>query len=285
MTRIGLSVETRFLRIPTRWTIKTDPQAQLPTRFSLQDTLERIQRGEPQPPIQLGPVQYFVPEVLAGLHDVGRKAERIDGCNLRDRFLRLKLDPAHSEDVLAFLNDVGVWRAIEDNQVSQAKAGKMLVSGVFGSRYFNGRASAFTFHDLQREQDDWRDLLANPKALKAAFGPAPQPGATPAKRYEHAIKNHFFNQLQVSIEWRKGLPNGLIETITGREMMTATVQLDLLRGGKFQICQRPDCAIPFATSTSHPRKYCSWYCGHIESVRRGRKRPSGQQRLTVKGAK
>jgi CGNR zinc finger len=282
MTRIGLSVETRFLRVPTWWSIKIDPQGIVPGQFSLKDTLERIRRGEPEPPTQLGPVQWFVPQVLAGLHDMERRPEHVDGWKLRDRFLRLKLDAAHEEDVLTFLNDVGVWHAVEDNEVSQASAGKMLLSGAFGSRFFNGRAVPLHLSDLQSEQAHWRELLSSPRALKAEFGSAPKPDATPAKHLAYAVKSHFFNQLPVGIQWRAGLPHGLTETITGREMMTATVQLDLLRGGKFQVCQRPDCGIPFATSSGHPRKYCSWYCGHLESVRRGRKK-RGRRNQSAKG--
>jgi hypothetical protein len=50
-----------------------------------------------------------------------------------------------------------------------------------------------------------------------------------------------------------------------------TVTVDLLQRVKFAICARRDCAALFAISSNHKRKYCSQYCGHLESVRRNRK--------------
>lgn len=64
----------------------------------------------------------------------------------------------------------------------------------------------------------------------------------------------------------------LITTTSFVEAMTLSVQVDRVLNAKVRRCARPDCAIPFASSTRHKRKYCSWYCGHIESVRRERRR-------------
>lgn len=50
-----------------------------------------------------------------------------------------------------------------------------------------------------------------------------------------------------------------------------TVTADLLRRSKFKICARKDCRVPFEVRSKHKRKYCSQYCGHLESVRKNRK--------------
>lgn len=50
-----------------------------------------------------------------------------------------------------------------------------------------------------------------------------------------------------------------------------TVTIDLLRRVRFKICARRDCGLPFAISSKHKRRFCSQYCGHLESVRRNRK--------------
>lgn len=50
-----------------------------------------------------------------------------------------------------------------------------------------------------------------------------------------------------------------------------TIAADFLRGIAFKVCGRRDCATPYAVTTRHRRKYCSQYCGHLESVRRQRK--------------
>jgi hypothetical protein len=51
-----------------------------------------------------------------------------------------------------------------------------------------------------------------------------------------------------------------------------SVTIDLLQRVKFKICARRDCAAPFSVTSRHRREYCSQYCGHLESVRRGRKK-------------
>ena len=51
-----------------------------------------------------------------------------------------------------------------------------------------------------------------------------------------------------------------------------TVTADLLRRAKFKICARKDCATPFEVKSKHKKRYCCQYCGHLESVRRNRKK-------------
>jgi hypothetical protein len=49
-----------------------------------------------------------------------------------------------------------------------------------------------------------------------------------------------------------------------------TTTFDVLQRTEFRVCARPDCAVPFAVKTKHNRRYCTQYCAHLESVRRGR---------------
>lgn len=61
-------------------------------------------------------------------------------------------------------------------------------------------------------------------------------------------------------------------TVSGCEQaIRVTITLDLLHRVKYSICARPDCRVPFPIESQHERKYCSQYCGHIESVRRKRR--------------
>lgn len=46
--------------------------------------------------------------------------------------------------------------------------------------------------------------------------------------------------------------------------------IDLLQQIEFRTCARSDCGKPFAIKSKRKRDYCSQYCGHLESVRRGR---------------
>jgi hypothetical protein len=59
------------------------------------------------------------------------------------------------------------------------------------------------------------------------------------------------------------------ETLTA---MLASIYIDHLRGAKFRICVRPDCARAFECTSKHRRRYCSTYCAHLESLRRLRAR-------------
>lgn len=258
MTRFGLSVEVRFLRIPTRWRVGT-----------WQRLVKSPDPAHPPDAMVAEDQWCAIPEVS---QDIDLQTDYLDGWELRNRFFRLKFDKRNEPSVLEFLDDVGVWNAVLDNQASSVSAGKRLMAGAFGSRYFSGRALSVLLADLQAEQDFWRELLTKHDALTARFGPPPSSSASPAKRTTFAVETYFSNELHLHFEWRRGAPRGVIETITGREMLIATIHLDLLRGGKFQVCKRRDCAIPFSVKSKHKRKYCSWDCGHIESVRRARKR-------------
>jgi hypothetical protein len=61
-----------------------------------------------------------------------------------------------------------------------------------------------------------------------------------------------------------------METVKCKPAISTTVTMDMLRQVKFETCARPDCGQPFPIISKHKRKYCSQYCGHLESVRRGR---------------
>ena len=40
---------------------------------------------------------------------------------------------------------------------------------------------------------------------------------------------------------------------------------------KTKVCARPDCGKEFPVTSKHKRRYCTQYCGHLESIRRNRK--------------
>jgi hypothetical protein len=46
--------------------------------------------------------------------------------------------------------------------------------------------------------------------------------------------------------------------------------IDLLQQIEFKTCARLDCAKPFPVKSKRQRVYCTQYCAHLESVRRGR---------------
>ena len=70
---------------------------------------------------------------------------------------------------------------------------------------------------------------------------------------------------------RPEYPFFMLPTNECRSAICMTVTIDLLRRVKFKVCARGDCGQPFPVTSKHDRKYCSQYCGHLDSVRRNRK--------------
>jgi hypothetical protein len=66
----------------------------------------------------------------------------------------------------------------------------------------------------------------------------------------------------------KSGPAAVITTVAFQEALALSVRIDHLRRAKIQDCKRPDCAITFAAVGPRKRKFCSWYCGHLTTVRK-----------------
>jgi len=233
-----IAVELRFLGIPTRWVPRE----------------ERIS-GERE----------MVPMVS---QHIGRRFARIgDPDEIRKRFFKLK----HDEDsALSFLNEVGVWSAVEDHHLTAWTDGtlrsgnvsvginEMLLLGAFGYRYFAGRALPVTVERLWTEKEHWRGLLRNPAKLRAEFRPPLLSGELDM----FAINSRFGNTLQVHLECKNKHPRAIIQPITGRELLIALAWIDLVTGAEFKICQK--CGIEY---TRGGRKFCSWHCEHANTMR------------------
>ena len=108
--------------------------------------------------------------------------------------------------------------------------------------------------EIHRFQQRMRERLADPQAAKLGFRVwSPTPGG-------------------VTLDYRKH-PAGLSVSIhcqTALEAMSWTVDIDLTQGARFRYCARSDCKKLFELISRHKRRYCSMYCAHLESVRRGR---------------
>lgn len=69
---------------------------------------------------------------------------------------------------------------------------------------------------------------------------------------------------------RPEFPHLILSDCLCLEAIFHSVTIDLLRGVQFGVCARADCGKPFSFESAHKRKYCTWYCGHLVSVRQGR---------------
>ncbi len=74
-------------------------------------------------------------------------------------------------------------------------------------------------------------------------------------------------------------PRLVVTTTTFEDALALTLSIDAVRRARRRKCARPDCGVPFTFTGGHSRKYCGWYCGHIESVRNSRKRAKKAKRV------
>lgn len=259
MSQVQIVVEVRHLRIDTEWTIKEHRPWVLASEY-------------PSLMIPGPPVQVAIPHVRS-LHGCV-KTQLIDGREMRRRFQRLQHTPEASLD---FLNAIGVWSAYE-HKGKPLGSGQSELNGPVGSRYFSGYATPIDLGQLWAEQRTLDSQLRKPSLLKSQLGPGPGDDASPYHKAIHALTTRFQNELPLHIEWRKSKPIAVIETITGRELLTATTHLELIQGAKFKVCQRPDCAIMFPVISKHARKYCSYNCAHLMAVRKSRPAKKGSPR-------
>lgn len=242
MAHFSIPLEVRFHRIPTEWEI--------------------------QPPLSVGnetTKRMLIPKVTEG------KASLLDGWHLRDRFLKLK----HTEDeALSFLNDAGLWMTVPKYP---GTPGGLNGEGFVGERSISETAVPVTLHRFWQAQEGLSKYLLNPKLWESRLDAL----ASQDQDVDDLLPVAFivFGQaLPLKIGWRGSRPIGVIDVTTAVQLLHASTHIDLIRGAKFKLCARPDCRAPFPILSGHERKYCEWYCGHIESVRRRREDIKRQQK-------
>ena len=63
------------------------------------------------------------------------------------------------------------------------------------------------------------------------------------------------------------------------EAIVATVLIDHLQRHTFKRCAREDCGEIFQLTSRHGQKYCQQYCGHLESLRKQRRKERARRKL------
>ena len=175
-----------------------------------------------------------------------------DSRGLRADFLEI----CNEAEMVHFLNRVGAWRVTPADWVHRSDR-ERFIEAEYGYERFFGLLSVVTLDHLWEEQKYWRSLMRAQKQ-RVTFRP-------PVDRMSTIMATHF-NTLRVHMELRRGQPYGVVQPITGRELMMATLWADIVNGAKFQVCQRPDCRREF--SDPHKRKYCpNRGCAHLMAQR------------------
>jgi hypothetical protein len=175
---------------------------------------------------------------------VSGNTEAYDPWEKRSEFFRLP--KGDTDALLAFLRTVGYFvndRLSEASDLTTAAA-----ESTDGNVFFAKSDSKVS------EKDIWgmRRLFENSVLMGGDAG-------------EHS-------DFPVRIVTVKGQPRAVVTTTTFQDALALTLSIDAVLRAKRRKCARPDCGVPFTFTGGHSRKYCGWYCGHIESVRNSRKR-------------
>ena len=92
----------------------------------------------------------------------------------------------------------------------------------------------------------------------------------------------WFNNISDNLDslWdrRTEPPYFAVETFECELAIRMTVTIDLLRSADFKLCARKDCSQPFQITSAHKRRYCTQYCGHLQSIRKSRKKNKARAR-------
>jgi hypothetical protein len=189
----------------------------------------------------------------------GRPAQEIDGWESRREFLSL---PEDDEALCKFANKVGLWDA--------------------NPAYEGGPTQKYIVVPHEREISlpktiyEWtarawglRKAILNDLESKRFIALYASPGSNRGSGLVPELPFRFKLNAKAAM--------GLVTTVSFWEMLLTTIYIDIARGFRFARCQRQDCngERVFSVETEHKRKYCSQYCGHLESMRR-------QRRLTKK---
>jgi hypothetical protein len=180
---------------------------------------------------------------------LGSQRAFIDAWALRDEFLSLK----SVADFLGFLNKVGRF------------SGGVAMNGDWELSDLKGWQQVFR-ELLKCSPGRWEEYLARLRTTTPGFN-----GRLITIDVPVSMKTHF----QLHLSWQRR--SGVIGVSDAVSAILASIYIDHLRGLHFRFCARPDCRRPFEITSRHKKKYCEQYCGHLESLRRMRKRRKAQK--------
>jgi hypothetical protein len=264
----AITLDIRAGRIPVRWTIrdaKIVEQRDIDGRVIVAAAVQRV----------------FWPQVQT----IGKSHDAVvndleDALELRTALFRSLNARWNEESALALLNKVGAWR-IEPSGVREHWLEGTYATLAFRHRpAFGCRVVPVTLEDIQRDTEYWYGLLGtlgNTAKMKKAFAAPPPADAIPADQFAFATEAHFFNTLEVSLEWQGEHPRAVVEPLTASELLSAAAWADVVSRTDAQVCAR--CQTRF----TWPRKkvYCLADCAHRVAVRTYKRKMAALKRAQM----
>ena len=191
-----------------------------------------------------------------------------DAWKMREEFFGLKRNTAALYD---FLDKWGVWEM----------SSVWLLGNARPSMSFGNAVPYYVIPEKVWEQRDYyrSALKASPdKWLSYAEG---MRAVLEGKRQMTPSTEEWLNRPEAlirTVSTRESYPHFQLRRSLCRQTIEATITMDFLRKTKFGICKRTDCSKPYPIESLHKRKFCSQYCGHLESMRRQSRERNKQSR-------
>jgi hypothetical protein len=102
-----------------------------------------------------------------------------------------------------------------------------------------------------------------------------------AAEFEVAIHNRIqVHLMNINVGLEDGTLVGEAEALNTFDAILSSIFIDGLRNLHFKVCARPDCATIYELTSRHKRKFCSYDCAHLMTVRRSRKRKKKRRKTT-----
>lgn len=227
----SLPVYFQCLRVPCE--VRTSPR---PHRTPGLEKLEML-RALMKPGTHTKPVNlyWYTTELEADIYDPWEE---------RARFFRIK--EGDNEGLIKFLQSVGLFKSPE----------------------------------LPGDPDEHTSPVTDPDGLHHTARYTSEMAISAVWSFRRAIENSLQNlrrhtgrykDFDARIILMQGQPKVLITTCTFFDSVLLTLAVDRVQRAKVRKCARPDCEALFSSVSAHAKKFCCWYCGHLESVRKQRR--------------
>jgi hypothetical protein len=201
---------------------------------------------------------WFLPEKV----DVSR-IDTYDPWEMRADFQRVK--EGDTQSALSFLNRVGLFmkadiqgalllaETADKEHRRQMTQNYRYFEAEDGSHRVEGSILPTAEEDFWLFRKTWIRQLAAPES------------SSEVEHFDYAARLTELPRRKASV---------VITTTTFEEAFHASLRIDQITRQRIRNCARPDCPVMFSKPASRTRrKFCSWYCGHIESVRKSRRKP------------
>jgi hypothetical protein len=199
-----------------------------------------------------------------GMVDMNVAPSELDGTQCWEEFFSL---PEDDSALFGFLNKVGLWQSDPPAAFIYHRSDEYKPVEV-GGRFVSSYIPLVTPAEIWSFRKALRAALPSRKKFVEKY-------AAPLKsqpKSGHAHQDILYNQFFVRFELDGPNPAAVVSTVCLREMILAINYSDIARGVRYQVCARKDCPRGlFRNEKGDPRKkYCTQYCGHLESMRSSR---------------